>query len=97
VSKAELPLFTRRDPPRPPVEDSHRESARATRHGAADASAATDESKGLAPDERSFEVDRLRSRKNAGAHQAITLDHPAGYGKQEPEMQVGCRFGDDRR
>src|SRR5260370_36535796 len=78
VVETELPLFTLGNPTRTPVEDSHREAASAPRHRAADSSSTADEPNRLAPDERSFEAHRLRSRKHAGAQQAIAFDDPAG-------------------
>src|SRR6266702_7757885 len=53
VVETEFPLVTLGNPPRAPVEDPHLEPACSPRPRTADACTATDEPKGLAPDERS--------------------------------------------
>ena len=80
VGEAEFLFFTLCNSSRSPVEDAHREATSALGDRAADATAAADESNGLAPGERSLEADRLRSRKYVAAEQAIAFDDPARDG-----------------
>src|ERR1035441_1159901 len=65
-------------PARPPIENSHSESAGPPRHRATNASAAADQTNGFSIHHRGFKIRRLGAREDSLAHQTIAFDDAAG-------------------